>query len=120
MEKYVDGFVIPIAHNKLEEYTRLAELAGSIWMEHGALAYTECCGDDLNHEDLVSFHQAANAIEGETVIFSWIVFESKEHRDRVNQAVMSDPRLKEMMNPDSGPFDCKRMVYGGFKTIVDM
>jgi len=120
MEKYVDGYVIPIARNKVEDYKRMAELAGSIWKEHGALAYVECIGDDLNQEGFISFNQAANAVEGETVIFSWIVFESQQHRDRVNQAVMSDSRLKEMMNPDSGPFDCKRMIYGGFRTIVDI
>lgn len=119
MEKYVDGYVIPIARSKLEDYKKMAELAGSIWKEHGALAYVECIGDDLNQEDLISFNQAANAIEGETVIFSWIVFESKQQRDQINQAVMNDPRLKEMMPPDAGPFDCKRMIYGGFKTIVD-
>ena len=118
MDKYVDGYVIPIARNKVEDYKRLAELAGSIWKEHGALAYVECMGDDLNHEGLVSFHQAADAIEGETVIFSWIVFESRQHRDQVNQAVMSDPRLKKMMNPKAMPFDGKRMIFGGFRTFV--
>lgn len=119
MAKYVDGYVIPIAQSNLDDYKKMAELAGAIWKEHGALEYIECTGDDLDQKELVSFKQAANAKEGETVIFSWIVFESKEHRDRVNQAVMADPRLQEMMNPDTGPFDCKRIVYGGFKTIVE-
>ena len=118
MEKYVDGYVIPIAQNKLDDYKKMAELAGSVWKEHGALEYIECAGDDLNQKELVSFNKLAGATENETVIFAWIVFESREHRDRVNQAVMADPRLEKMMNPSSPPFDCKRMAYGGFTTIV--
>ena len=89
MANYVDGYVIPIAQNKLDEYKKMAELAGSVWKEHGALEYIECAGDDLDQKELVSFKKMAGATEDETVIFSWVVFESKEHRDRVNQAVMA-------------------------------
>lgn len=120
MKKYVDGYVIPISENNLDDYKRDAELAGSIWKEHGALEFIECTGDDLDQKELISFMQATNAAEGETVIFSWIIFESREHRDQVNAAVMNDPRMTEMMNPDSHPFDCKRMIYGGFKVLVNV
>ena len=106
MEKYVDGFLIPIAKGRVNEYREMAQRGGEIWKELGALEYYECIGDDLDVEDMVSFKKAANTSEDETVIFSWIVFESKEHRDRVNAAVMNDPRIKEMM------------AYGGFKTLV--
>lgn len=119
MAKYIDGYVIPIAENNLDEYKRIAETAGSIWKEHGALEYIECIGDDLDPKEFVSFKQVVGAADDETMIFSWIVFESREHRDRVNQAVMADPRLQEMMKPGDEPFDCKRMVYGGFKTLVE-
>ena len=84
MKKYVDGYVLPIRQNNLDEYKKMAELAGSIWKEHGALEYIECAGDDLDQKDLVSFKKIAGAAEDETVIFAWIVFESKEHRDWVN------------------------------------
>lgn len=119
MEKYVDGYVIPVAKNSLDEYKKIAELAGSIWKEHGALEYIECVGDDLDQAEFVSFKQAAGAADDETVIFSWIVFESKAHRDQVNQAVLADSRLEEMMKSSSQPFDCKRMAYGGFKVLVN-
>ncbi|MEO8419317.1 MAG: DUF1428 domain-containing protein [Methylophilaceae bacterium] len=119
MEKYVDGFVIPISKEKVIEYRLKAEKAGAIWMEHGALAYWECLGDDLDAEGLISFKNAAKTKSGEAVIFSWIVYESRAHRDRVNAAVMADPRFAEMMEPGFQPFDCKRMIYGGFKKLVE-
>lgn len=118
METYVDGFVIPIPKDKIDEYRRIAEKVGAIWKEHGALEYWECIGDDLEVKDQVPFPMAAKAKPGETVIFSWIVYESRRHRHKVNQAVMNDPRLAEEMKPDAQPFDYKRMVYGGFKTLV--
>jgi uncharacterized protein YbaA (DUF1428 family) len=118
MERYVDGFVIPMPKNKVDEYKRIAESAGAIWKEHGALEYWECLGDDLDVKNMVSFRKAADTREGETVVFSWIVFESREHRDKVNAAVMADPRIKELCGQGSEPFDCKRMVYGGFKKLV--
>jgi uncharacterized protein YbaA (DUF1428 family) len=117
MKKYVDGYVLPVPQNSLDEYKKMADLAGSIWKEHGALEYIECSGDDLDQKELVSFKKIANARDDETVVFAWIVFESKAHRDRVNQAVMADPRLAGM-NPETMPFDCKRMAYGGFKMMV--
>ncbi len=120
MTKYVDGFVIPIAKNNLDDYKKISELAGMVWKDHGALEYIECVGDDLNPKDLISFKKAAGAVVNETVLFSWIVFESREHRDQVNAAVMADPRLAEMMQPDAQPFDYKRMVYGGFKILVTL
>lgn len=119
MEKYVDDYVIPIAENSLDEYKKIADLAGSIWKEHGALEYIECVGDDLDQTEFVFFKQTARAADDETVIFSWIIFESKVLRDQVNQAVLADSRLEEMMKSSSQPFDCKRMAYGGFKVLVN-
>lgn len=118
MERYVDGFVLPIPAENIEKYREIAQKAGDIWKEHGALEYWECVGDDLDVENMVSFKQIAGTSDAETVVFAWIVFESREHRDKVNAAVMNDPRLKEMMEPDSEIFDYKRMAYGGFKTLV--
>lgn len=118
-ERYVDGFLIPIAKDRVNEYREMAQKGGEIWKELGALEYYECIGDDLDAGDMVSFKKAANTSEDETVIFSWIAFESKEHRDRVNAAVMNDPRIKEMMESGAEPpFDYRRMAYGGFKTLV--
>jgi len=121
MEKYVDGFVVPIAKEKVGEYKEMAQKAGELWKEHGALEFYECVGDDLEIENMLSFKETAKASAEETVIFSWIVFESREHRDRVNAAVMEDARMKEMMKAsESKAFDYKRMAYGGFKTIVKL
>ena len=119
MEKYVDGFLIPIAKDKVGEYKEMAQKAGEIWMEYGALGFCENVGDDLETEGMVYFKTAADASENETVIFSWIVYESREHRDKVNPAIMEDSRLKEMMDQKDPVFDYKRMAYGGFKTIVN-
>jgi uncharacterized protein YbaA (DUF1428 family) len=121
MGKYVDGFLIPIRPENIERYTDIAQKAGEIWKEHGALEYFECAGDDLEHEKMVSFKKSAGAGDDETVIFSWIVFESKAERDRINALVMADERLKEMMkSSDDEPFDFKRMAYGGFTTLVEL
>jgi len=120
MNRYVDGFVIPIPKNKMDEYRQLAEAAGKIWKEHGALDNWECLGDDLQVKDMVGFPQLANIGADETVVFSWIVYESREQRDQVNAKVMADPRIKEMCDPDNPPFDCKRMAYGGFKVLVHL
>ncbi len=119
MSHYIDGFVLPIPKNKIEEYRRIAGQACKIWMEHGALEYRECVGDDLEAKDMISFPQLASANAGETVVFAWIVYRSREHRDEVNAKVMADPRIHSMGDKDSMPFDCKRMAYGGFKTIVE-
>lgn len=118
MEKYVDGFLIPLAADKVDQYCEIASLAGTVWKEHGALEYYECLGDDLQIEGMVSFEQSAATAPGEKVVFAWIVFDSREHRDKVNAAVMADPRMKPIMTAESSPFDCKRMAYGGFRTLV--
>lgn len=116
--KYVDGFVLPIAAESIDTYRDVALEAAAIWREHGALEVIECVGDDLETDELVPFPKMAGCQSGETVVFSWIVYESREHRDEVNRKVMADPRIKAM-GPESMPFDCSRMVYGGFSSIVD-
>ncbi len=120
MAKYVDGFLIPVPSDKLDQYKQIAEKAGAIWKDHGALDYSECVGDDLDVQDMVSFRPSAGTKPDETVVFSWITYKSREHRDAVNAAVMADPRMAEMMNEDANPFDCKRMAYGGFNMLVEM
>lgn len=120
MARYVDGFLFPIAGDKLEAYRDIASKAGAVWMEHGALQYVEAVGDDLAIDGVRPFPDAAGARAGETLVFAWIVYESREHRDRVNAAVMADPRLQAMMNPETHPLDPKRMAYGGFRAIVDL
>jgi uncharacterized protein YbaA (DUF1428 family) len=117
--KYVDGFVLPIPKKNLEVYRRIAQKAGKIWREHGALEYRECAGDDLDVKMGVSFRRTAKVKSGETVVFAWIVFKSRAHRDAVNAKVMKDPRMAGMMDEGPMPFDIKRMAYGGFKTLVD-
>jgi len=116
--QYVDGFVLPVPQENLQAYRRIAQKAGKIWREHGALEYRECVADDVKAGKLTSFPQSVKLKPGEIVVFSWIVFKSREHRDRVNAKVMEDPRLAKMMDPKSMPFDTKRMVYGGFKVFV--
>ncbi len=117
---YVDGFVLPVPKNKLDVYRRISQKAGKVWREYGALEYRECVGDDLKVKGVKTFLRLVKPKPGETVLFSWIVFKSKAARDRVNAKVMKDPRLTKMMDPKSMPFDMKRMVYGGFKTLVDL
>lgn len=120
MGKYVDGFLLPVKEENIERYAEIARKAGEIWKEYGALEYIEATGDDLDQGDMVSFKKSADATDGETVVFSFIVYESKEERDRINALVMADERLKEMMKSSGGePFDFKRMAYGGFKAIVE-
>src|SRR3989454_8643919 len=118
MAHYVDGYVLPVQKKNLPVYRRIAQKAGKIWREHGALEYRECAGDDLNVKGVVPFPRRIKLKPGETVVFAWIVFKSRAHRDRVNGKVMKDPRLAKMA-PKSMPFDVKRMVYGGFKVLVD-
>ena len=119
---YVDGFVIPIPKKNIGKYRRIARAAGRIWRKYGALEYRECVGDDLDMKDMgVAFTRLAKVKRGETVLFSWIVYKSRAHRDRVNGKVMKDPRIAKMMtDPKMMPFDTKRMSYGGFKVIVDL
>ena len=118
--KYVDGFVIPVPKKNLQAYRRMAEKAGEIWREHGALEFRECVADDVKVGKITSFPRSVKLKRTETVIFSWIVFKSRAHRDRVNAKVMKDPRLADMMDPKAMPFDAKRMIYGGFKVLVDL
>ena len=117
--RYVDGYVLPVPKKNLPAYRRMAQKAGRVWRDHGALEYRECAGDDLNVKWGVSFPRTMKLKRGETVVFAWIVFKSRADRDRVNAKVMKDPRLAKMMDPKSMPFDYKRMVYGGFKVLVD-
>ena len=117
---YVDGFVVPVPKNKLTAYWRVARKAGKIWRGHGALAYVECVGDDVKPGKLTSFPQSVKLKRGETVVFSWIVYKSRAHRDGVNAKVMKDPRMAEMMDPKRMPFDGKRMFWGGFATIIGL
>lgn len=118
MSKYIDGFLLPIAKEQIENYRLMAEKAAAIWKEHGALEYVEAVGDDLDVKDQLPFTQVTGAGENEKVVLAYIVYESREHRDAVNAKVFADPRLQEMCSSDSAPFDFKRMAYGGFKSIV--
>ena len=117
--RYVDGYVLPVPRRNLEAYRRMAQTAGKVWKDHGALEYRECAGEDLAVKWGVSFPRLMKIKRGETVVFSWIVFKSRAHRDRVNAKVMKDPRLAKMMDPKAMPFDHTRMVYGGFTILVD-
>ena len=116
--EYVDGYVLPVPKKNLQAYRRLAQKAGRIWREHGALEFRECVGEDLNVKMGVPFPRRIKLMPGETVLFSWIVFKSRAHRDRVNAKVWKDPRIAKP-DPESMPFDAKRMVYGGFEILVD-
>jgi uncharacterized protein YbaA (DUF1428 family) len=120
MAHYVDGFVVPLPRRNLDAYRRMARKAGKIWREHGALEYRECVADDVQMGEVTSFPRSVQLKRGETVVFSWIVFKSRAHRDRVNAKVMKDPRLADQMDPKAMPFDGKRMIYGGFNVIVDV
>lgn len=115
---YVDGFVLPVPKKKLQAYRRMAQKAGKIWREHGALEFRECVGDDLDVKMAMPFSRLAKLKPGETTVFSWIRFKSRAHRDRVNAKVMKDPRIATMCGPNDMPFDVKRMAYGGFKVMV--
>lgn len=117
---YVDGFILPLPKSNIEKYREVATRCGEIWREHGALQFRECIAEDVKPGKLTSFPQAVNLEDGETVIFSWIVYESREKRDEVNDKVMKDPRMTDLMKPEAMPFDGKRMVYGGFNMIVDL
>lgn len=118
---YVDGFVVPVPEQNLKPYRAMSQKAGKIWKEHGALQYVEAVGDDLDVQFCTSFTKVIKPKPGETLIFSFIVYKSRADRDKVNAKVMSDPRMKKMMeNGGEMPFDAKRMLYGGFKSIIDM
>jgi uncharacterized protein YbaA (DUF1428 family) len=115
--QYVDGFVVPVPKTKVEDYRRVAAHAGNVWREHGALAFVECLADDVKPGKWTSFPQAVNLEPDETVVFSYIVYSSREERDRINALVMKDPRID--MDPAHMPFDAKRMIMGGFNVLVE-
>jgi uncharacterized protein YbaA (DUF1428 family) len=115
--KYVDGFVVPVPRKNIESYKQFSETAGRVWKEHGALEYVECIADDVKPGKVTSFPQAVKLEEDEVVVFSWIVYATREERDRIMAAVMSDPRLKDM-DPKAMPFDGMRMFFGGFNVLL--
>lgn len=115
--RYVDGFLIPLPRRKLPAYLKMARLGRKIWLEHGAVDYRECVGDDFTMKGIYPFPKAIRARRGEVVVFSWIGYRSRAHRDRVNAKVMKDPRIARMMIKDM-PFDPKRMAAAGFRVIV--
>ncbi len=117
---YVDGFLVPVPKKKLADYRRMAAKAGKIWREHGALEFRECIADDVSWGKRTSFPRSVKQKSGETVFFSYIVYKSRAARDRINAKVMKDKRLAKMMDLKALPFDAKRMIWGGFKTVVDL
>jgi uncharacterized protein YbaA (DUF1428 family) len=117
--RYVDGFLLAVPKRKLQMYRRIAQRTGRVWRDHGALEYRECAGDDLKVKFGMSFARTAKLKAGETAVFSWIVYKSRAHRDRVNAKVMKDPRMQKLMK-DPMPFDIKRMSYGGFNVLVEV
>jgi uncharacterized protein YbaA (DUF1428 family) len=117
---YVDGFVVPVPKKKLAAYRSMARMAGKVWREHGALEYREWVADDVKVGKHTSFPRSVKLKSSETVVFSWITYRSLSHRDRVNAKVMKDPRLAKMMDPKAMPFDGKRLIYGGFKLLVEL
>lgn len=116
---YVDGFIVPVPKKNIEAYRRIARKAGKVWRDHGALDYKECVADDVKKGKWTSFPRSVKLKPNETVVFAWITYKSRAHRDRVMAKVMKDKRLADMMDPKAMPFDTKRMIYGGFKVIVD-
>jgi len=120
MPNYVDGFVLPLPKKNLAAYTRVAKKASKIWKEHGALDYKECIAEDFTNKCGLSFPQGIKSKPGETIVFAYIVYKSRAHRDKVNAAVMKDRRIHALCDPNDMPFDCQRMLYGGFKAIVEI
>ena len=122
MSQYVDGFLVPVKRDKLEEYRQIAARAGELWREHGALDYTECVAEDVAEGKVTDFPRSVKLEGDETVIFAWITYESRSERDRINKLVIEDPRMKEMMEAGEGEgvLDGARMVHGGFEVIVSL
>ena len=118
--RYVDGFVVPVPKKNLKAYRNMSRKAGKLWKEYGALEYIECIADDVKPGKLTSFPQSVKLKADELVVFSWIVYKSRADRNRINKKVMADPRLAGMMDPKNVPFDSKRMIFGGFKSIIEM
>jgi uncharacterized protein YbaA (DUF1428 family) len=115
---YVDGFIVAVPKKNLDAYVRMAKRSGKVWREHGALDYREWVAEDVKVGKRTSFPRSVKLKPNETVVFSWITYKSRAHRDRVNKKVMADPRLKDMMDLKTLPFDAKRMIYGGFESLV--
>ncbi|MEA2897937.1 MAG: hypothetical protein QOJ84_3552 [Bradyrhizobium sp.] len=115
---YVDGFIVAVPKKNLQAYVRMAKKAGKVWREHGALDYREWVAEDVKVGKRTSFPRSVKLKPDETVVFSWITYKSRAHRDRVNKKVMADKRLADMMNPKTLPFDAKRMIFGGFERLV--
>jgi uncharacterized protein YbaA (DUF1428 family) len=115
---YVDGFIVAVPKKNLAAYARMSKKAGKVWREYGALDYREWVADDVKPGKLTSFPQSVKLKPNETVVFSWITYKSRAQRDKINAKVMSDPRLKSMMDGKAMPFDGKRMIYGGFASLV--
>ena len=115
---YVDGFIVPVPKKNLEAYARISKKAGKIWREYGALDYREWVGEDVPYGKRTSFPRSVKLKPDEVVVFAWITYKSRAQRDKINAKVMADPRLGEMMNPKSSPFDAKRMIFGGFESLV--
>ncbi len=120
MARYVDGFVVPVPKKNLAAYRRMARRAGKVWRDHGALEYIECVADDVKRGKQTSFPQSVKLKRGETVFLSWIVYKSRQDRDRINAKVMKDPRLADMMDSEELPFDGRRMFWGGFRPVVEL
>ncbi len=118
MTDYIDGFVLPISRNRLDEYRRLVETVAEIWKEHGALDYREYVGDDLKLDGTRSFTDLVAATEGEAIVFGWVVFESRRARDLANEKVAADPRMADLLNSSNSGFDATRMAYGGFRSFI--
>jgi uncharacterized protein YbaA (DUF1428 family) len=120
MSNYVDGFIVPVPRRKIAAYRRMAQKAGKVWKEYGALSFQENVADDVSWGKRTSFPRSVKLKPGEVVVFSWITYKSRAARDRINAKVMKDPRLADMMDPKGVPFDAKRMIYGGFKRLVKL
>lgn len=117
---YVDGFIVPVPKKNLAAYKKIALKCGKIWKEHGAIDYHECVAEDVKVGKWTSFPRSVKLKKNETVVFSWITYKSRKHRDAVMKKVMKDKRLAEMMTPKAMPFDTKRMIFGGFKSFIDL
>jgi uncharacterized protein YbaA (DUF1428 family) len=116
---YVDGFVVPVQKKKVAAYRSMAKLSAKVWLQHGALAFYESVADDVPYGKRTSFPRSVKLKRGETVVFSWIIYKSRAHRDKVMAKVMKDARIAKMMGQQDIPFDAKRMIFGGFKMIVE-
>ena len=120
MNRYVDGFVLPLRKDRIADYVALARTASAVWRDHGAIEYRECVGDDLETECSRTFADMTGATGEETVVFAWAIFESREARDAANERIMADPRMAELMDPENPLFDFQRMAHGGFRELVSM